>query len=303
MALERGKYGVEYTSRVKAGGLRGLDSMYGLEINAKPQVRGHRGLIWALVGVAVMACASFVWTRVKRMRATHDEDRPVAVECPPAPPPAPEVAFPPAEPPVRAVAPDALMKRPAAVRNLLLRLEEAEKRRDVEMAVSTIEQIRALPGSPAADLDDVLARRLGVLNMRRLYAVRNAQWVTTVEVKRGMSASRIAAEHGSTLASLERLNGGNVDRLTLGQRLYVLDHPRLNLVIHRRSRTADLSLNGKFFYRFDITQPVGGAEGVYEIPASPRALWKSLGVEFAPRDRAEIEILMPRGAPVVISEM
>ena len=184
-----------------------------------------------------------------------------------------------------------------------MRLDEAERRNDIDMAVSTIEQLRALPGSPAADLDDSLARRLGVLNVKRLFELKNAQWVKTVVVKRGDAASRIAAENGSTLASLARLNGGNVDKIAIGRKLYVMDHPRFNLVIRRRTRTADLSLNGKFFQRYDLDGEVSGNPGAYEMTANPRAVWRALGVSFKPADRTELETLLPSGAQVLVSEL
>ena len=171
------------------------------------------------------------------------------------------------------------------------------------MEVTTIELIRAMPGSPAADIDDSLARRLGTLNIRRLFELRNAQWVGQVTVKRGDVASRIASENGSTLASFARLNGGNVDRVVLGKKMYVMSHPRFNLVIHRRTRTADLSLNGKFFKRYYIPGEVSGKEGTYEFPASTKTFWRSLGVEFAADDRVEIETLMPPRASVIVAEL
>ena len=200
-------------------------------------------------------------------------------------------------------APAALRNRPVKAQNLIMRLEEAERLGDVEMIVSTIEQLRALPGFPVADLDDSLARRLGELNVQRLFRDRNAQWVKSVVVRRGDSASRIAAENGSTLASLSRLNGGKTDKIVLGSRLYVMDHPRFNLAVYRRTRTADLSLNGKFFRRYDIVGEVRGDVGTYEMTATPRALWRRIGVEFKPADRSEIELLMPVGSLVSVAEM
>ncbi|MBO7683246.1 MAG: LysM peptidoglycan-binding domain-containing protein, partial [Kiritimatiellae bacterium] len=199
--------------------------------------------------------------------------------------------------------PVALENRPVKARNLLMRLEEADRRQDVEMAVSTIEQLRSLPGAPVADLDDRLARRLGALNMLRLFANRDPRWVRCVVVKRGDSASRIAAENGSTLASLSRLNGGRVDKIVLGSRIYVMDHPRFALVVHRRTRTADLSLNGKFFKRYDLAGDVGSPAGVYEMSSGPRSVWRTVGAGFRAEDRAELETLMPSSARVLVSEM
>lgn len=290
MSLARGKFGIEYDPR---------------KIEREPS-----GLGWLFALVAVLAAGSLIWTFVGRLReraadAVQEEVRPEKTEesVPAAPKSAPAVSNFVARPLPAPIVDSAAERRPQKVRNLLMRLAEAEKRGDVEMAVSTIEQIRALPGSPAADLDDPLARRLGVLNMRRLFDLKSAQWVKEVTVKRGDSATRIAHENGSTLASFAKLNGGNVDKVVLGRKMRVMDHPRFTLVIHRRSRTADLSLNGKFFKRYDIQGEVKGKEGAYVMPQSPRMFWRSLGVEFKLSDRAEIEMLMPAKASVLVAEL
>lgn len=288
MALARGKYGIEYDPR---------------------QMRKNSsGLGWIVTFVVVVAMVSLAWSLVGRFRSAEQQpEEPPAAEPPQEetvrPPTAAKAEPAPEPPPPAPVPPEAISRRPAKVRNLLMRLEEAERARDIEMAASTIETLRALPGSPAADLDNVLARRLGTLNMRRLFDRHNAQWVKTVVIKRGDSASRIASENGSTLASFARLNGGNVDRLVVGRAMTVLNHPRFGLVIHRRSRTADLSLNGKFFKRYDLTGEVSGQEGAFELPSRARAFWAERGIQFKPADRSEIEMLMPVGAPVLVSEM
>lgn len=285
---------------------------YGLEWNPRQDERKASGLGWVFVLVGLVALVSFSVTLVRRYRAAaardaaefpRDADETEAV-APPSPPPSvrPATDEPPPviEPAVRRAVTE---KRPARVRNLLLRLEEAERRRDVEMAVSTIEQIRALPGSPAADLDDALARRLGVLNMKRLFERRTPLWVRQVEVRRGDTASRLAAENGSTFASFARLNGGNVEKIRLGAKLYVMDHPRFTLVIHRRARTADLLLKEKFFKRYDLAKEPTGKAGAYELPRGSLAFWRSLGVAFKAPDQTEIDLLMPVGSSVLISEM
>ena len=294
MAFERGRFGIEY------------------DLRQREREHESSGLGWVFVLVAVVAVVSFVWT--KFVRSGGEDEMPPAVppapsvQTPsqPAPPPSgaeehPKVVVDPPPPPRSVEA--SIAKRPVKVRNLLMRLDEAERRNDIDMAVSTIEQLRALPGSPAADLDDSLARRLGVLNVKRLFELKNAQWVKTVVVKRGDAASRIAAENGSTLASLARLNGGNVDKIAIGRKLYVMDHPRFNLVIRRRTRTADLSLNGKFFQRYDLDGEVSGNPGAYEMTANPRAVWRALGVLFKSADRTELETLLPSGAQVLVSEL
>ena len=208
----------------------------------------------------------------------------------------------PVKPP--ALEPNEIARRPAKVRNLLMRLEKAEAERDVEMAISTIEQLRALPGAPAADLDDKLARRLGVLNMRRLLTSKSNQWVVDETVQRGDSASRIAYERGSTLASLRKLNPTvNLDKLQVGQTLKVMDHPRFSLVIRRRSRIADLSLNGKFFKRYYLTEDVKGEVGAYETPDRLRPFLIEKGITLSAADRSELEMLLPPHTTALISEL
>ena len=299
MAFARGKFGIEYNPR-------------------RPDDESS-GLGWIVAVVALVALVSFAWTLVRRMGAGESDTPPATPSGqvardgeavhdanPPAPSPAadaPAPQMPPDDVPGIPNLPVALENRPAKARTLLMRLEEADRLRDVEMAVSTIEQLRSLPGAPVADLDDTLARRLGTLNMQRLFSGRYPRWVKSVVVKRGDSASRIAAENGSTLASLSRLNGGKVDRIVLGSRIYVMDHPRFSLVIRRRTRTADLSLNGKFFKRYDLAGPVRGKVGAYEMSAGARALWRTVGADFDAEDRAELETLLPASARVLVSEM
>ena len=260
------------------------------------------GFGWIAV-VALAALVSLSWVVVKRIR--NAEPVPETLEIAESGSAAPVVrqdAVVTNETPRAVVRDTAFAHRPPKLRSLLMRLEEAEKRRDIEMAVTTIESIRALPGSLAADIDDALARRLGVLNLRRLFEVRNAQWVKTVTVRRGDSASRIAAENGSTLASFAKLNGGSVEKVRLGAKLHVMDHPRFILVLRRRTRIADLSLNGKFFKRYDLQGAIKMKEGAYEVPERRKLLWDRLGAVFGKDDCAELELLLPTGAPVLVSE-
>ena len=278
MSLARGKFGIEY--------------------NPKKMEPESSGFGWIVVLVAFAAFISLAVVIVRRVR--NAEPVPETLEIAAEAPRAVSVTN---EAPQAIVRDTGFSRRPTKVRNLLMRLEEAEKAHDIEMAVTTIESIRSLPGSPAADIDDALARRLGTLNLRRLFEVRSAQWVKAVTVGRGDSASRIAVENGSTLASLARLNGGNVDRIRVGAKLYVMDHPRFNLVLRRRTRIADLSLNGKFFKRYDLPGEVRAKEGAYEVPERRKLLWDRLGTAFRKEDRAELEMLLPTGAPVLVSEL
>ena len=101
----------------------------------------------------------------------------------------------------------------------------------------------------------------------------------------------------------KKLNGGDVDRLIAGKKLRVLDHPRFSLVVHRRTRTADLSLNGKFFKRYYLTGDVKGNVGAYEVPERTRQIWQEKGIPLKPGDRTELEMLLARGVSVIIAEL
>ncbi len=293
MAYARGKFGIEYNP-----------------IQPEPD---RSWLIWALGLVFLVALISLVWTVTSRIRRGIKDEATVraveqAKEAPESAalpqPPKPSKPTQPARPARPTLEATDLSRRPVKVRNLLMRLEKAEADRDIEMAISTIEQIRALPGNPAADLDDKLARRLGALNIRRLFILHSNQWVVEETVQRGDSASRIASERGSTLASLRKLNPDlNLDKLKVGQKLKVMDHPRFSLVVYRRTRTAELSLNGKFFKRYYLTGEVKGDVGAYQTSDRLRAFLQEKGIHFSSTDRPEIEMLLPKNSPLLISEL
>ncbi len=282
---------------------------YGIEYDPESRDPGSPGLRRLVTFIFIVAAISLVVTLVRRtwFRPSPDPSvlPPPVLQGTPQPkaikPPSTQPAEPPPEPITDAAVSDT---RPPRVRNLLMRLDEAEKRRDVAMAVTTIEQICSLPGDPAYDLYDKLYRRAGELNMKWLFDERNAQWVTSVKVKAGDSASRIASRYNSTLASLKRLNPKlDIERLRIGATVYVMRRPRFNLIVKARPRTADLKLNGRFFKRFDLRDEVKGAVGAYETKVPLRKFLAEKGVWFNLADRAELETLIPKGSLLIISEL
>ena len=274
---------------------------FGIEYFPHPQDEESRGAGWLVAAVVLAAVALLVAAGVRRFLSSRDDQPPE---------PAPALAANGAGKAGKAADADADAANSAkaaaehAATMLLLRLEKANEANDVELAVSTIEQLRALPAGEIADIDDKLARQLGELNVRRLFNGRSRQWVRLVEVRPGDSATRIAIESGSTLASLLKLNElPSADRLRIGQKLHVMDHPKFTLVVHRAAKYADLSLKGKFFKRYDVVAPVGAAEGNYETPAKLRAFLAEKRISLSPEDRAELETLLPAKTPVLVSEL
>ena len=276
---------------------------FGIEYNPTPVDEESSGMGWIVVAIALAAAVVVVVAVGRRLLSPPDELPP---EAPPVvAPPVVTNAAPRVEPPPPPPIPQgAERNRPRVAQNLLLKLEKAEAAHDVELAVATIEQLRALPGEAVADLDNSLARRLGELNIRRLFVGKNRQWVKEVVVRRGDSATRIASENGSTLASLLKLNElPSADRLSVGQKLEVMDHPRFTIVVHRAAKYADLTLKGKFFKRYDIIAPVRAAEGNYETPARLRAFLAEKGIALAPADSAELDMLVPAKSSFLVSEL
>lgn len=281
---------------------------FGIEYNANPIDEESSGAGWLVVVIALAALAVLAAAGVRRL-VSSSPDEPQPIDTPVAVPTVTSVATnapthvepPPPPPPLP---PGAERNRPRVAQNLLLKLEKAESAQDVELAVATIEQLRALPGEAVADLDNSLARRLGELNIRRLFVGKNRQWVKEVVVRRGDSATRIASENGSTLASLLKLNElPSADRLNVGQKLDVMDHPRFTIVVHRAAKYADLTLKGKFFKRYDIIAPVRAEEGNYETPAKLKAFLAEKGIALSPEDRAELDMLVPAKSSLLVSEL
>ena len=295
MALARGRFGIEYSPELN----RGESPRFGMVV----------------VAILLLAAVSFGWYKVRaHFTGTRANEPAAAVDAADSPKPnAGESAEAPSAPAPAPAAPverkrsewidSSLSSRPLKVKNLLLRLDEAETLGNTDMIVDAIEQLRALPGEPAADLDDRLAKRLGGLNLKRLFDEANAQWVAEIEVKKRDSASRIAFEHGSTLASLVRLNPAvDVKSLRPGMKLKVMKHPRFSLTVHRRALYADLNLNGRFFRRYEITSPVKGAVGSYSNDGDTVKTLRELGLEFSPADRKELATLMPKSATIALTD-
>lgn len=299
MSLERGRFGIEYKPRPR-----------------KRDSSAIGPIVFVVLGIAAI---SFAVTKLRRQPDEFSNIQEPTISQPTQPQSQPSTPQPSQHPntsttsqplnastshPTNSFLSSETRERPPKVRNLLLRLDEAEKMDNIEMAATTIETLRSLPGEPAADLDDRLARHLGKLNSRRLFTLANRQWVTEVTVRPRESATRIAAAHGSTLSSLIRLNElKDADNIKVGQVLKVMNHPRFSLTVHRRARYADLHLNGKFFNRYDIT---GDAEicpvGVYKTVEKLREQLSTLGLKFSIRDRVELETLIPPNASIVVSE-
>ena len=197
--------------------------------------------------------------------------------------------------------------RPNAEAALLARLADAERLGNKRIARDTLEKLRR--SSAMADLDDPFARRLGVLNAEILFSppagVRDG-WTVPVVVKRGDNAQRIAREHGTTLAAVLKLNSlKDANRIRTGDTLRILEFPRATLVVHAGLRFADISLNGRFFKRYDLTLPKKPSNGSYPVTRDegPMDRFNSLGLKFSTSDRDELALLLAPGSRIIVSPL
>ncbi len=196
--------------------------------------------------------------------------------------------------------------RSARERALLQRLMDAERLGRLEIAVDTIEQLRARPSM--ADLDDKLARRLGTLNVRRLFSGDATPWVAETTVRLGQTVHRIAREHGTTVAAVRRLNGLEArEEPAIGRKLRVLEFQKATFVVHKQTRHADLSLNGKLFKRYYVSVGKATVAGAYPITSKaeegPRSRFAALGIRVAATDMNELDMFLAPGSVLTVSEM
>ena len=284
MSLARGKFGIEFDP---------------LRDEERPSGRG------ILIGAAVLVVlVSFAATLVNRLRArtagNPDAGAAVLAEAPrPAPSALPAPPLSPAVPPGKAL----LEERPRVVRNLLMRLTEAERDRDLSRQVETIELLRAQPGNPTADIDHELVKRLGRLNFRWMFGGGGSPWTAEVTPRKGNSAARIAKEQGMTVAALLKLNRWrNVDEMRPGSPVRVLNRPNFTLVVHRRSQLAELMLDGKLFKAYELARPSRAAPGFYRATDDPARRFARLGLSFSPADFSELSLFLLASTPVLVAE-
>lgn len=195
--------------------------------------------------------------------------------------------------------------RPSDEAALLARLADAERLGNVRIVRDTLEKL--CRRNSMADLEDQFARRLGVLNAESLFAAGPKErdgWTTTITVKRGDSANRIAREHGTTLAAVLKLNAlKDANRIRTGDKLRVLEFPRAELVVHAGLRFADLSLNKRFFKRYDVLPPPQPGIGSYPVTREegPMDRFAALKLKFTPADRDELALLLAPGSRIIVS--
>ena len=194
--------------------------------------------------------------------------------------------------------------RPPAVRALLERLEAADQQGNVVLQIDTLERLRQNKDS-VADIDDLLARRLGNLNRKLFLEGKTNPWVTAYTVRSGDTVNQIAREHGATIAAVLLLNGvGDPRRIRPGQSLRVPNRLKAKLKVHAASQIADLEINGKFFRRYDVAVPKDAELGERAVTRKDgegaRRLIEKSKVRFSDADLKEIALMLAPGSSIVL---
>ena len=318
MAYARGRYGIEYTPR------------------PSPNREGHP-FRWLVLGVVVLTAVSFVVARSRRKPGPPVlvRDVPPAVAQPEKPPvPLPEVVRPPAEKPPRTTpsppAPSPVRPAPLVApkqnretafaakvdgwiasrtwskyeQELLILLRDAERQGNLSGARGAIERLLNRPA--VEDLKDPLVRHFGDLNTQMLFSGTNTPWTATVTVKGGDTLQRIAANHRTTLEALLKLNRiKDPNRLSLGQKLRVLNFPDADLLVHKQLQFADLLLKKQIFKRYYVTVRKDAETGAYPVAneAGSRAAdrLRALLQQVAPADRDELRLFLAPGSRITVT--
>lgn len=194
--------------------------------------------------------------------------------------------------------------RPPAVRALLERLEAADQQGNVVLQIDTLERLRQNKDA-VADIDDLLARRLGNLNRKLFLEGKTNPWVVAYTVRTGDTVNQIAREHGATIAAVLMLNGvGDPRRLRPGQALRIPNRLKYKLKVHAASQIADLEVNGKFFRRYDVDVPKDVELGERAVTRNDgegaRQLIEKSKVRFSDADLKEVSLMLPPGSSIVI---
>ena len=194
--------------------------------------------------------------------------------------------------------------RPPAIRALLERLEVADQQGNVGLQIDTIERLRQNKDS-VADIDDLLARRLGNLNRKLFLEGKTNPWVVAYTVRNGDTVHQIAREHGATVAAVLMLNGvGDPRRLRPGQALRVPNKLKSKLKVHTASHIADLEINGKFFRRYDVMVEKGAELGERVVTRKDgegaKQLIEKAQVRFSDSDLKEVALMLPPGSSIVL---
>ena len=96
------------------------------------------------------------------------------------------------------------------------------------------------------------------------------------------------------------------EKLQPGDSVIVFKFLNAILVVHKQLGYADLTYSGDFFCRYYLTAAKSAKCEVYPISPEPGqtagARFRELGIRLAPTDRTELEMFLPPGSRITVTE-
>lgn len=149
------------------------------------------------------------------------------------------------------------------------RLEAARRLAAAEnLSGARVKLLTLLPVVPTDALRRETEKVLGDLHIALATTPRMMPEKTDYIIQRGDSLQRIANRFGTTIGLVQQSNQiENPNRISIGDRLRVLDRPTFAITVSKRRNTLLVTLNGRFFKRYDVGTGAYGKtpEGTFEV--------------------------------------
>ncbi|NLL84686.1 MAG: L,D-transpeptidase family protein [Lentisphaerae bacterium] len=227
---------------------------YGLERDFGQE----RPPLWPkLAAVVILVVVAVIGIRVCRNldRETIGQRRAlVEKKSQPEPPPSPTVMV------AQSVRPPQPLTDKALPDELRTMIERADKLAlDADLAAAYLAYHAALLADSNNTARSAIEGRIGAVALPLVVSRQPMDGKTPYTIQRGDSLSLIARRFGVTQEYLMRANGlADPNKIVTGRDLRTLDHPKFALEVVKATRTLTITLNGKFFKRYQVS--VGRAD-------------------------------------------
>ena len=121
--------------------------------------------------------------------------------------------------------------------------------------------------SAPADKRPEIEARLGAVNVAIATTAVPSPGKVEHTVASGDSLGKIAGKYVCPVTLIQAINGLKGTNIRAGSKLVVLDHPKFEITVSRKTNTLLLTLNGEFFKRYNVCTGANGKTplGTFEI--------------------------------------
>ena len=121
--------------------------------------------------------------------------------------------------------------------------------------------------SAPADRRPEIEARLGAVNVAIATTAVPSPGKVEHTVASGDSLGKIAGKYVCPVTLIQAINGLKGTNIRAGSKLVVLDHPKFEITVSRKTNTLLLTLNGEFFKRYNVCTGANGKTplGTFEI--------------------------------------